>query len=105
MGEKDKSKLFFIGDKEVEISGIPEFPGDLIEYSLRSVEKEDNLLLCDKKTVELEMKHALSNKILYSLIFPNQINQNNFRRMHGIPMKRRVAGRKGVRKNEYKISI
>jgi hypothetical protein len=101
MGEKDKSKLFFIGDKEVEISGIPEFPGDLIECSLRSVEKEDNLLLCDGKAVKLEMKHALSNKILYSLIFPNRINQNNFRRMHGIPMIRRVAGRKGVRKKEH----
>ena len=26
---------------------------------------------------------------------------NNYLRMHGIPMVRRVAGRKGVRKNEH----
>lgn len=30
---------------------------------------------------------------------------NNYLRMHGIPVVRRVAGRKGVRKKEHKISI
>lgn len=30
---------------------------------------------------------------------------NNYLRMHGIPVTRRVAGRKGVRKKEHKISI
>ena len=32
MGEKDELKRFFIGEKEIDISGIPEFPGDLINY-------------------------------------------------------------------------
>ena len=92
MGEKDKSKLFFIGDKEVEISGIPEFPGDLINYSLQSVGKE----------FEFRTEFKLPKEIFYSLFFSNRINQNNFRKKHGIPKKRKIAGRKGVRKfNEH----
>lgn len=30
MGEKDELNRFFIGEKEIDTSGIPEFPGDLI---------------------------------------------------------------------------
>ena len=40
MGEKDELKQFFIGEKEIDTSGIPEFPGDLINYSLQSIRKE-----------------------------------------------------------------
>ena len=40
MGVKDELNRFFIGEKEIDTSGIPEFPGDLINYSLQSVGKE-----------------------------------------------------------------
>lgn len=40
MGEKDELNRFFIGEKEIDTSGIPELPGDLINYSLQSVGKE-----------------------------------------------------------------
>lgn len=88
MGEKDELRRLFIGDEEISISGIPEFPGDLINYSLQSVGKE----------FEFRTEFELPKKIFYSLFFSNRINQNNFRKIHGIPKKRKIAGRKGVRK-------
>lgn len=90
MGEKDELNRFFIGEKEIDTSGIPEFPGDLINYSLQTVGKE----------FEFRTEFELPKEIFNSLFFPNRINQNNFRKTHGIAMKRRVAGRKGVRKYE-----
>lgn len=88
MGAKDELKRFFIGEKEIDTSGIPEFPGDLINYSLQSVRKE----------FEFRTEFELPKEIFYSLFFSNRINQNNFRKIHGIPKKRKIAGRKGVRK-------
>jgi len=91
MGVKDELNQLFIGEKEIDTSGIPELPGDLINYSLQSVGKE----------LGFRTEFVLSKELLYSLLFTNRIKQNNFRKMHGIPMVRRVAGRKGVRKNEH----
>lgn len=88
MGEKDGLRRLFIENGETTISGIPEFPGDLINYSLQSVGKE----------FEFRTEFELPKKIFYSLFFSNRINQNNFRKIHGIPKKRKIAGRKGVRK-------
>ena len=90
MGEKDELNRFLIGEKEIDTSGIPEFPGDLINYSLQTVGKE----------FEFRTEFELPKEIFNSLFFPNRINQNNFRKIHGIAMKRRAAGRKGVRKYE-----
>lgn len=88
MGAKDELRRLFIGNGETAISGIPEFPGDLINYSLQSVGKE----------FEFRTEFELPKKIFYSLFFSNRINQNNFRKIHGIPKKRKIAGQKGVRK-------
>lgn len=77
MGEKDELKRLFIGEKEIDTSGIPEFPGDLINYSLQSVGKE----------FEFRTKFELPKEVFYSLFFPNRINQNNFRKIHGFPKK------------------
>lgn len=77
MGEKDELRRLFIGDEEISISGIPEFPGDFINYSLQSVGKE----------FEFRTEFELPKKIFYSLFFSNRINQNNFRKIHGIPKK------------------
>ena len=90
MGEKDELNRFFIGEKEIDKSGIPEFPGDLINYSLQSVGKE----------LEFRTEFELQKEILCSLFFSNRINQNNFRKIHGFPKKRKIAGRKGVRKSD-----
>ena len=90
MGAKDELKRFFIGEKEIDTSGIPEFPGDLINYSLQSVGKE----------LEFRTEFELPKEIFYSLFFSNRINQNNFHKIHGIPKKRKIAGQKGVRKNK-----
>ena len=88
MGEKDELKRIFIGEKEIDTSGIPELPGDLINYSLQSVGKE----------LGFRTEFVLSKELLYSLLFTNRIKQNSFRKMHGFPKKRKIAGRKGVRK-------
>ena len=45
----------------------------------------------------------LTDNIIYKI--PRAFIKNNYLKMHGIPMIRRVAGRKGVRKKEYQISI
>lgn len=82
MGEKDELRRLFIGDEEISISGIPEFPGDLINYSLQSVGKE----------FEFRTEFELPKEIFYSLFFSNRINQNNFRKMHGIPKRRKING-------------
>lgn len=91
MGVKDELNQLFIGEKEIDTSGIPELPGDLINYSLQSVGKE----------LGFRTEFVLSKELLYSLLFTNRIKQNNLRKMHGFPKKRKIAGRKGVRKNEH----
>lgn len=90
MGEKDELKRIFIGEKEIDTSGIPELPGDLINYSLQSVGKE----------LGFRTEFVLSKELLYSLLLTNRIKQNNFRKMHGFPKKRKIAGRKRVRKSD-----
>lgn len=90
MGVKDELNQLFIGKKEIDTSGIPEFPGDLINYSLQSVGKE----------LGFKTEFVLSKELLYSLLFTNRIKQNNLRKMHGFPKKRKIAGRKGVRKSD-----
>lgn len=100
MGEKDELKRFFIGEKEIDISGIPEFPGDLIAYALQTFETQNNSVIFAVKTLEFETEFKLTKENALIFAFPNRINQNNFRKIHGIPKKRKIAGRKGVRKNK-----
>lgn len=100
MGEKDELRRLFIGDGETVISGIPEFPGDLIAYALQTFETQDNSVIFAGKSLEFETEFKLTKENALLFAFPNRINQNNFRKMHGIPKKRKIAGRKGVRKNK-----
>ena len=94
MGEKDGLRNFFIGDGQIVISGIPEFPGDLIAYALQSFEKQDCSFVFAGKTFEFETEFKMPKDVFYSLLAPNRINQNNFRKMHGIPKIRRIAKKK-----------
>lgn len=100
MGEKDELRRLFIGDGETVISGIPEFPGDLIAYALQTFETQENSVILAGKSLEFETEFKLTKENALLFAFPNRINQNNFRKMHGIPKKRKIAGRKGVRKNK-----
>lgn len=100
MGEKDELRRLFIGDEEISISGIPEFPGDLIAYALQTFEAQYNSVIFAGKSLEFETEFKLTKENALLFAFPNRINQNNFRKMHGIPKKRKIAGRKGVRKNK-----
>lgn len=98
MGEKDRLKHFFIEYGQIDISGIPEFPGDLIAYALQSFEKQYDSIVLAGKTFEFKTKFNMPKEMFYSLLAPNRINQNNFRKMHRIPKYRRIAGRKGVKR-------
>lgn len=100
MGEKDELRLLFIGDGETAISGIPEFPGDLIAYALQTFETKDNSVIFARKSLEFETEFKLTKENALLFAFPERINQNNFRKMHDIPKSRKIAGRKGVRKNK-----
>ena len=57
MGEKDELNRSFISEEEIDTSGIPEFPGDLINYSLQSVGKD----------FEFRTEFELPKEIFYSL--------------------------------------
>ena len=100
MGEKDELRRLFIGDGETAISGIPEFPGELIAYALQTFETQDNSVILAGKSLEFETEFKLTKENVLLFAFPNRINQNNFRKMHNIPKSRKIAGRKGVRKNK-----
>lgn len=90
MGEKDELKRFFMGEKEIDTSGIPEFPGDLIVYALQTFAAQDNSVIFAGKSLEFETEFKLTeeNALLYA--FPDRIKQNNFRKMHGIPKRRKI---------------
>ena len=64
-------------------------------------------IVSEKIILEEPFYDASQNKtLIYGVQVTGEYDvSNNYLRMHGIPMIRRVAGRKGVRKNEYQISI
>lgn len=99
MGEKEELKHFFTCNGEV-IEEIPEISisdGAVIEGGILH-KNEDGTLCSIGKPLSIELEFKLSNELFWTLVAPNRINQNNFRKMHGIPKKRKIAGRKGVRK-------
>lgn len=98
MGEKDELKRFFMGEKEIDTSGIPEFPGDLIAYALQTFETQDNSVIFAGKSLEFETEFKLTKENALLFAFPDRIKQNNFRKMHGIPKRRKING---SRKNKH----
>lgn len=100
MGEKDELRRLFIGDGETTISGIPEFPRDLIAYALETFETQNNSVIFAGKSLEFETEFKLTKENALLFAFPDRIKQNNFRKMHNIPKSRKIAGRKGVKKNK-----
>lgn len=98
MGEKDELRRLFIGDEEISISGIPEFPGDLIVYALQTFAAQDNSVIFAGKSLEFETEFKLTKENALLFAFPDRIKQNNFRKMHGIPKRRKING---SRKNKH----
>ena len=99
MGEKNELKHFFACNGKV-IETIPEISisdGNVIEGGILH-RNEDGTLCSIGKPLSIELECKLSDELFWTLVAPNRINQNNFRKMNGIPKKRKIAGRKGVRK-------
>lgn len=99
MGEKDELKHFFICNGKV-IETIPEISisdGAVIEGGILH-KNEDGTLCSMGEPLSIEFKFKLSNELFWALVAPKRIKQNNFRKMHGIPKRRKING---SRKNKH----
>lgn len=97
MGEKDK-KQYYLKKTDGEYC-----PFTRIADISKSIESDQNDNLQnfseDKSfSMNFEMNSNTKNRLFWTIVAPDKINRNNFRKNHGIPMIRRVAGRRGVRK-------
>lgn len=93
MGEKDELKHFFTSNGEA-IEEIPEISisdGAVIECGILH-RNEDGTLCSVGKPLSIEFKCKLSDELFWTLVAPNRIKQNNFRKMHGIPKRRKING-------------
>lgn len=93
MGEKEELKRFFTCNGEVieEIAGISISDGSVIEYGILH-RNEDGTLCSIGKQLSIELECKFSDELFWTLVTPNRINQNNFRKMHGIPKLRKING-------------
>lgn len=101
MDEKEELKHFFTCNGEV-IEEIPEISisdGSVIEGGILH-RNEDGTLCSIGKPLSIELECKLSDELFWTLLAPDRIKQNNFRKMHNIPKSRKIAGRKGVKKNK-----
>lgn len=99
MGEKEALKHFFTGNGGV-IEEIPEIlisDDTVIEDGILHRNK-DGTLCSIGKPLSIELECKLSNELFWTLVAPNRINQNNFRKKHGIPKRRKING---SRKNKH----
>lgn len=104
MGEKDEKQYFV---KELDSEYHP-FTGIVdISESIESDQNDNFPNFSETESVTINFTlNSITKKILFwTIVAPGKISRNNFRKNHGIPKMRRVAGRKGVRKKEYQISI
>ena len=97
MKEKDEKRYLV---KELDSEYHP-FTG--IADISESIEPDQNDNLpnfseTESVTINFKLNSNTKKRLFYTIVAPDKINRNNFRKNHGIPMIRRVAGRKGVRK-------
>lgn len=93
MGEKNELKHFFTCNGKV-IETIPDISisdGTVIEGGIIH-RNEDGTLCSIGKPLSIELECKLSDELFWTLVAPNRINQNNFRKMHGIPKRRKING-------------
>lgn len=97
MGEKDE-KRYFVKELDSEyhpFTGIADIP--------ESIEPDQNDNLpnfseTESVTINFKLNSNTKKRLFYTIVAPDKISRNNFRKNHEIPKIRRVAGRKGVRK-------
>lgn len=99
MGEKN-NPCFYIGEQSDSLQELSEIE----DISDNSSENNEHMpdLFGHKNKFEVDIPFFISpydRRRLYELVFGIYLT-NNDRKMHGEPMIRRVAGRKGVRKRE-----
>ncbi len=99
MGEKDENCIFLKkpDGKNCLLTGIVEIP--------ESIESNQNDNLPDfsdteSVTINFKLNSNTKKRLFWIIVAPDKIGKNNFRKNHGIPKIRRVAGRKGVRKDK-----
>ena len=94
MGDKDKLKHFFTCNGKV-IEATPEISisdgAFVIEGGILH-RNEDGTLCSIGKPLSIELKCKLSDELFWTLVAPERINQNNFRKIHGIPKRRKING-------------
>lgn len=106
MGEKSKQRIFIT----TEDGNTEEFPIPDGALPVFDIGEEDSTPLADenfhkaggKLTLTASCRFSLERGILRRL---GIYITNNELKMHGQPKERKIAGRKGVRKKEHKISI
>lgn len=107
MGEKNELKHFFTCNGKV-IETIPEISisdGTVIEGGILH-RNEDGTLCSIGKPLSIELECKLSDELFWTLVAPNRINQNNFRKIHGIPKRRKINGsRKNKRLSEWTTQV
>lgn len=93
MGEKNELKHFFTCNGKVieTIQEISISDGVVIEGGILH-KNEDGTLCSIGKPLSIEFECKLSDELFWTLVAPNQIKQNNFRKMHGIPKRRKING-------------
>lgn len=93
MGEKDELKHFFTCNGKV-IEETPEISisdGAVIEGGILH-RNEDGTLCIVGKPLSIEFECKFSDELFWTLLSQNRIKQNNFRKMHGIPKRRKING-------------
>ena len=93
MGEKDELKHFFTCNGKV-IEEIPEISisdGVVIECGILH-KNEDGTLCSIGEPLSIELECKFSEELFWTLLAPDRIKQNNFRKMHGIPKRRKING-------------
>lgn len=97
MGEKDENSIFLKSSdcEYCPLIGIAEIP-----ESIESDQNDNlpNFSEAGSVTINFKLNSNTKKRLFWMIVAPDKINRNNFRKNHGIPMIRRVAGRRGVRK-------
>lgn len=96
-----KQRAFF--DEELATQQSNEqWLANILRYKNGCVKVTTEKLILEEPFYDAEQNKTL----IYGIEAKGEYDvSNNYLRMHGIPVVRRVAGRKGVRKKEHKISI
>lgn len=101
MGEKDENSIFLKNSdgEYCPLAGIAEIP-----ESIESDQNDNLPNFSEVGSVTINFNFKLSSntkkRLFWIIVAPDKISRNNFRKNHGIPKIRRVAGRKGARKRE-----